>query len=175
MPWCSAATRCNDMQHVATRCRCRKRCFCNATQHHPRRVLHVANRSVLQKTFVTPKFRLPVSHAGCPMSLRPEDVRLMPGWAPHLSPTGRRGQREDRFGKLTPKKRSEACAYPTCRFLHVARYALVNPDLMAVCKPRFPWPRFRKSRKPTPPTIQRLPRVVAKPDTPPRWRDEPTP
>ena len=71
----------------------------------------------------------------------------------------------DARAKLTPEKGASRLVYATCKILHAVFCALINTDLMAVCKPRFPWPRRRRGEKTTLGTIQQLTRDVAKPGT----------
>lgn len=63
--------------------------------------------------------------------------------------------------KLTPGRPNT-----TRKNLHVARYALVDPDPVAVCKARIYRPPASRGEKTTPPTIHRLSHGAAKPDTP---------
>src|SRR3569623_3590429 len=110
MPWCSTATRCNDMQHVATRCSRRKRCFCNATQRLSKESLHVANRAVLQKTFVTPR--------GCPAK---------PAAQVYIAPA---------CALRAPRERGDVLVHPTLNFLRADLCAQANTVRIAVCTPR---------------------------------------
>src|SRR3569832_1275192 len=129
MPWCSTATRCNDMQHVATRCSRRKRCFCNATQRLSIETLHVANRSVLQKTFVTPR--------GCPAKPAAQVYIALVCVC------------------CVSRERGDVHVHPTRNFFRADFCAQANTDRIAVCTPRPLWSHIRNGAKTTPQTIQR--------------------